>query len=257
VDVGCLMAAELIPSHDCAGPHLLTLPPWSEAGAALSEVRDALLLQPALRGTVTLRSGLWPLRTGDYCQLMDLLAKASLSLGSVCCQEEGARVAAASLGLVVERDPMDHKPVFERIEPAFSDSGGSTALSIHQGTVRAGDHRQVTGSLLVLGDVNPGALISATGHVMVWGKLRGIAHAGQSGDRTARIVALHLHPLQLRIADQVARGPAEAPPAGLAEKAHLVNGQIKIDPADPSWPLGGVPATLPGQSSGVRGGSLA
>ena len=166
-------------------------------------------------------------------------------------------MAAASLGLVVERHPTDQKPVFEERGPTSSECVRSTALSVHQGTVRAGDHRQVTGSLLVLGDVNPGAQISATGHVMVWGKLRGIAHAGCSGDRMARIVALHLHPLQLRIADQVARGPAEAPPAGLAEKAHLVDGQIKIDPADPSWPLGGVPAPLPGPSSGVRGGSLA
>ena len=145
------------------------------------------------------------------------------------------------------------------VEPDPSASKGPTspALSVHQGTLRSGDHRHAAGSLLVLGDVNPGAQVSATGHVMVWGRLRGIAHAGRSGDRGARIVALHLHPLQLRIADQVARGPAEAPPAGLAEKAHLVNGRIQIDPADPSWPLGGVPAQLPGLSSSGKGASLA
>jgi septum site-determining protein MinC len=132
--------------------------------------------------------------------------------------------------------------------PTAVEPSPSPVLSIHQGTLRSGDHRHAAGSLLVLGDVNPGAQISAVGHVMVWGRLRGTAHAGRSGDRAARIVALHLHPLQLRIADQVARGPVEAPPAGLAEKAHLVDGRIHIDPADPFWPPGGVPAHLPGPS---------
>ena len=92
---------------------------------------------------------------------------------------------------------------------------------------------------------------------MVWGRLRGIAHAGRSGDRTACIVALYLHPLQLRIADAVARGPQEVPPVGLAEKAHLVDGRIQIDPADPFWPLCVVPALLPGHGEGERGSGLA
>lgn len=245
------MAAELIPSLQRERPHLLKLPAWNAAGDPVSEVRDALLMEPALQGAVTLLCGSWPLRPRDFRQLMDLLETASLSLRSVCCLEAGARVAAASLGLTLER------PAVVDPDPASSDGSNAPALSIHQGTVRSGDHRHASGSLLVLGDVNPGAQVSATGHVMVWGRLRGIAHAGRSGDRTARIVALHLHPLQLRIADEVARGPAEAPPTGLAEKAHLVNGRIQIDPADPSWPLGGVPAQLPGLSSSGKGASLA
>ena len=242
------MAAELIPSSDRERPHLLKLPPWSESGDLVAEVRDALLLEPDLHGALTLFSGLWPLRPGDYRRLLDLLDKTELSLGTVCCLEEGARVAAASLGLEVERPAKGWDSANALMAATAADSPPLPSFSIHQGTVRSGDHRHASGSLLVLGDVNPGAQISAVGHVLVWGRLRGIAHAGRSGDRTARIVALHLHPLQLRIADQVARGPAEAPPPGLAEKAHLVSGRIQIDPADPFWPLGGVPAHLPGLS---------
>jgi septum site-determining protein MinC len=89
--------------------------------------------------------------------------------------------------------------------------------------------------VLLLGDVNPGARISAAGHVLVWGRLRGIAHAGVSGNREARIVALQLRPLQLRIADVVARGPEGLPPPGLAEQALLVEGEIRIDPAAPDF----------------------
>ena len=72
--------------------------------------------------------------------------------------------------------------------------------------------------------------------MLVWGRLRGVAHAGRHGDASARIVALQLQPLQLRIADAVARGPEERPPQGLAEQARLVEGEIRIEPAPPHWP---------------------
>jgi septum site-determining protein MinC len=108
-------------------------------------------------------------------------------------------------------------------------------LLVHRGTLRSGDHLQAEGSVLLLGDVNPGARISAAGHVLVWGRLRGVAHAGVTGDRQARIVALQLRPLQLRIADAVARGPEDLPPPGLAEEARLVDGEIRIDPAPPDF----------------------
>lgn len=239
------MPAELIPSPGEGQPHLLKLPRWHNAGDLVAEVEDALLLSPHLTGPLTLLGGDWPLRIPDYQALQALLEPLCLTLQSVCTQETGATVAAAALGLPVSGPPCAADGV--------ADGGKGASLSlpfaIHQGTLRSGEHRQASGSLLVLGDVNPGAQIRAEGHVLVWGRLRGIAHAGCSGDRSARIVALHLRPLQLRIADQVARGPEELPPVGLAEQAHLVNGVIQIDPADPCWPLLSVPAQRSGPSA--------
>ncbi|MEB3194378.1 MAG: septum site-determining protein MinC [Cyanobacteriota bacterium] len=239
------MPAELIPSPGEGQPHLLKLPRWHRAGDLAAEVGDALLLSPHLTGPLTLLGADWPLRLPDYRALMALLEPLSLVLQRVCTQDAGARVAAAALGLQVSGPP---SAADEREEVSLS-----LPLAIHQGTLRSGEHRQASGSLLVLGDVNPGAQIRAEGHVLVWGRLRGIAHAGCSGDRSALIVALHLRPLQLRIADQVARGPEELPPVGLAEQAHLVNGVIQIDPADPCWPLLSVPA----QRSGPPGAGSA
>jgi septum site-determining protein MinC len=63
-----------------------------------------------------------------------------------------------------------------------------------------------------------------------------VAHAGCHGDHSARIVALQLRPLQLRIAEAVARGPEDLPPAGFCEEAVLERGGIAIRPAEPSWP---------------------
>jgi septum site-determining protein MinC len=137
-------------------------------------------------------------------------------------------VAAASLGL--EIDPGPPQPI-----AAPAPAVVASDLLVHRGTLRSGDHLQAEGSVLLLGDVNPGARISAAGNVLVWGRLRGIAHAGIAGDRGARIVALQLRPLQLRIADMVARGPEGLPPPGLAEQALLVDGEIRIDPAAPDF----------------------
>ena len=64
-----------------------------------------------------------------------------------------------------------------------------------------------------------------------------MAHAGCQGNRQARIVALQLRPLQLRIAEAVARGPEDLPPLGYAEQALLVADAIAIEPAEPIWGL--------------------
>ena len=103
----------------------------------------------------------------------------------------------------------------------------------HQGTIRSGEHLEAEGDLLVIGDINPGGQVSAEGDVMIWGRLRGIAHAGKSGNENAKIIALQLRPLQLRIAQKVARGPSDKPEPGLAEEAIVESGRIVIKPAIP------------------------
>ena len=85
--------------------------------------------------------------------------------------------------------------------------------------------------ILIVGDVNPGAIVLAGGNIMIWGKLRGIAHAGRDGNASAKITALQLRPLQLRIANKVARGPKEKPEEGFAEEALIEEGIIVIKPA--------------------------
>ena len=63
---------------------------------------------------------------------------------------------------------------------------------------------------------------------MIWGRLLGIAHAGSQGNSKAKISALQLLPVQLRIASKVARGPQEKPQTGLAEQATIQNENIVI-----------------------------
>ncbi len=102
--------------------------------------------------------------------------------------------------------------------------------NFHQGTVRSGEYLESPGDLLILGDVNPGAKVSAEGNIIIWGRLLGIAHAGSKGNSKATISALQLSPVQLRIAKKVARGPKEKPQLGLAEQAKIDSEEIIISP---------------------------
>jgi septum site-determining protein MinC len=246
-----LMNAQFILAAAGSGcPHRLLLA--DQAGDPLELVRQ-LLTDAELQG---LGSGAGPLRLecgerrlGASClaAINSRLAQAELGPITVSGAHPLTRVAAAAIGLEwvdpityqVERArPLDQSPQPGQKDQASQGRPGVQPLTLHRGPVRSGDHIEAAGSLLVLGDVNPGGRVSAVGHVLVWGRLRGIAHAGCRGDQGARIVALGLQPLQLRIADAIARGPQEAPPAGLAEQASLRAGAIRIDPASPSWPLG-------------------
>lgn len=228
------MAALLLPAAVPEIPHLLRLPASRQASGLLEEVRYGLGVGSAAPGPVLLDAGDWLLRLPELQDLQALLQGQGFVLQGVRGLRRETLVAAASLGLRID-DVASGSSVAEG-----SGDGRAIAadpLIIHRGTLRSGDHLEADGSVLLLGDVNPGARISAGGHVLVWGRLRGIAHAGRNGDATALIVALQLRPLQLRIADIVARGPEEIPPPGLAEEARVEEGTIRIDPARAGWPL--------------------
>lgn len=74
-------------------------------------------------------------------------------------------------------------------------------------TVRSGQVINYDGNVVVIGDCHPGSEIIATGDITVWGVLGGIAHAGAKGNKKARIRALNLNAIQLRIAQYYARRP--------------------------------------------------
>lgn len=77
-------------------------------------------------------------------------------------------------------------------------------------TLRSGQKINVSGSVIVMGDVNPGAEIVAGGDIIVFGILRGIAHAGAEGNEKAIVAALRLEPTQLRISQYIARAPGNS-----------------------------------------------
>ena len=101
---------------------------------------------------------------------------------------------------------------------------------LHRGTVRSGDRLSSNGNLCIIGDVNPGSIVSAKKNIYVWGKLLGIAFAGNNGNINASIASLYLNPLQLRIADVIAIGPKDKPRNNYPEIAVIEKQTIIIKP---------------------------
>jgi septum site-determining protein MinC len=114
--------------------------------------------------------------------------------------------------------------------------GGEAAVLV-QRTLRSGYSLTHTGHVVVIGDVNPGAEVVATGSVVVWGKLRGVVHAGAEGNQSAVVCALDLSPMQLRIAGQAAQAPRKRFRTQ-PEMARLLNGQVVAEAWNPKREIG-------------------
>lgn len=123
--------------------------------------------------------------------------------------------AVASAGVVI---PQPARPVPVGISTLY-----------HRGTLRGGQALHNLGNLIVIGDVNPGAELVASGDIVVFGALRGVAHAGAQGDRTARVIALELAPTQLRIATVIATSGDDRGKRG-PEHASIVDDRIVVIP---------------------------
>lgn len=96
-------------------------------------------------------------------------------------------------------------------------------------TVRSGQRIECEGDIVVIGDVNPGAEIIAGGSIAVFGKLRGLAHAGASGREDVCVAALYMQPKQLRLSGRVVI-PEQRKDAVIGEVAELKNDSVVIRP---------------------------
>lgn len=76
-----------------------------------------------------------------------------------------------------------------------------------QQNLRSGQTMSYDGNIVLIGDAKPGSEIIAKGDITVWGILGGIAHAGARGNEYAKIRALKIHAIQLRISGYYARRP--------------------------------------------------
>ncbi len=171
------------------------------------------------------------LKAADLGPLTKEIAERGLTLWAVLSNSPSTERSAQSFGLATRltrpRPEQAAAPVgADAIRP-----NGEAAVLV-QRTLRSGFSLQYAGHVVVIGDVNPGAEIIAKGDVVVWGKLRGMVHAGAEGDERAVVCALDLSPTQLRIAGQIALAPKRRGKP-LPEMARLQNGQVVAEQWDP------------------------
>ena len=102
-------------------------------------------------------------------------------------------------------------------------------------TIRSGQVINYEGNIVIIGDCHPGCEISAFGDITVWGVLSGIAHAGSGGNEKARVRALKMNAIQLRIANCYSRRPdslntvyIEKTNSFTPEEARIINNEIVV-----------------------------
>ncbi|HET7628318.1 MAG TPA: septum site-determining protein MinC [Bacillales bacterium] len=94
-------------------------------------------------------------------------------------------------------------------------------MTTFQQIIRSGQHVNVNGDLLIVGDVNSAAKVQATGDIFVLGALKGSAWAGSNGNNKAIIAASVLVPTHLRIAGLIIPGSEIEHTEGQAKCAYI------------------------------------
>ncbi|YAF94520.1 MAG: septum site-determining protein MinC [Nodularia sp. CChRGM 3473] len=157
-------------------------------------------------------------------EFAEAFSEVQLQLKSVATSRRQTAIAAVTSGYSVEQLQPDTSlnSQFKAATPTPAD-----ALYLEM-TVRSGVEIRHPGTVILLGDLNPGGIVVAEGDILVWGRLRGIAHAGAGGNRECLIMALQMEPTQLRIADAVARAPEKSPMQFFPEVAHITSQGIRI-----------------------------
>lgn len=106
---------------------------------------------------------------------------------------------------------------------------GLNMTKYHRGSLRSGQVITFAGSVVVVGDVNPGAVIKAEGNIIVLGHLKGLAHAGYKGNKNTFVAAMYMAPIQLRIADIITYFPEQKKKGKkMPEYACVEDGQIYV-----------------------------
>lgn len=196
------------------------------------ELRAALFTQIVERESffkgakVTLDVGNQILHAAEMGSLRDKLSEKGISLWAVLSNSPTTEQTAQMLGLATRIS----KPRPERSIHTLDTNltSGDNAMFV-QRTLRSGFRISYQGHVVVLGDVNPGAEIVASGNILVWGRLRGQVHAGAEGNENAIVCSLDLEPTQLRIADLVATAPTKKSKPQ-PEMACIKNGQVVAEP---------------------------
>lgn len=100
---------------------------------------------------------------------------------------------------LVDNDPERIKRCEKALNQRLMELSHRTG-QFYRGSLTRGESLDSEASIVVIGDVLPGARVTAKGNIIVLGELKGTAHAGIAGNGETVIVALDMAPTQLKIA---------------------------------------------------------
>jgi len=198
---------------------------WREL---LSELDTRLALGTAFftGSRVNLQTGKREISKEQLRELAGLLQKHKVELSTL---QTSARATAETAQALQVRLALAEAPSPQAAARPFEQDVSEGILA--RRTVRSGQSLRHPGHVVVIGDVNPGGEIIAGGDIIVWGKVRGMLHAGAMGDEGALVCALELASAQLRIGPHILVSPeGRQPKKGHPETASVVDGQIVVAP---------------------------
>lgn len=218
---------------------LITVKPdgrWSDMASRLTTLIDSQV-NFFTGAQVALALGSREIRRHELSNLQKQLDKRSVTLIAVLSDSPGTDAVARKMGLLTalpagdlaETETEDALPL--RPPPIDPEEYGTEGVLVRR-TLRNGRTVHSDGHVVVIGDVNAGAVVIAGGDVVVWGRLRGVVHAGANGDESAVVCALDLAPTQLRIAGHITISPDDKRRKPRAEKALVRNGRIEAEAWD-------------------------
>ncbi len=215
---------------------MLLPPDLKKEGSTISYAWSELIqqLQQRLNGearswkpntSVRILTGDRLLDSTQFQDLATVLTQANLRIKRIYTSRRQTAIAGATLGYSIEQTQTN-----PTLTTRVGEDGTVIADPLYlQMTLRSGTEIRHDGSVIVMGDMNPGSNVIADGDILVWGKLRGTVHAGANGNAGAVIMATQMQPSQIRIADFVARGPSGVPNQFFPEVAYVTpQGKISI-----------------------------
>jgi septum site-determining protein MinC len=198
-------------------------------------------------GSVALDVGPRPVVEDELRQFAAVLTQFEMKLGVVRTSSERTFQAALATGMTATLESPEGAAV-AAAAPAATNTDAASYF-VYRGYLRSGHRLRRKENILVIGDINPGAEVISEGDILVWGRLRGVVHAGAGGNHRAIVAALDLEPTQMRIADVTTIGPDPKPgqPGRFfwkksqhkrAEIARLVQNEIVLEEWDAARPGG-------------------
>ena len=183
-------------------------------------------------GTISVNAGRWIMSREQLSRIKEVIeSESGLTVSRFWCTPDNLdRAIHDANGAATESDPRGSSPQAPKPGPVKAEaqpastryklkepkSGSSRkglpteALFVKE-TFRSGESISYPGDVVVLADVNPGAEILADGDIVVFGSLKGMAHAGAAGDTKATIIALELDSPRIRIGPYTGLAPTDEP----------------------------------------------
>lgn len=155
------------------------------------------------------------LSQAEECEILELIS-ANTSIEIVC---------------IIDRDESKDAFYIDKIKEFDEIQLGRTG-EFYKGTLRSGQVFECETSLIVLGDVNPGAKIIAKGNIVVLGSLKGNAYAGAAGDENTFVAALDMDPVQIKIGNVIGRSADKGPLSAIKSRRKAMEPQMAVVSGD-------------------------